>query len=154
MISNIFRDFASIQVQFEKMPAGLIHNDIVLHNILAHGDELKGIIDFSDMVFSPYIQNVAVAFTQCFFTYNWQPNQAGIFLKNYMQHHPLSSEELSVLRTLVAGRFAMLIVAFNHWNVAFGVDEQRTEFIRDNVGFLNRFMEISEQEFSELVALV
>src|SRR3989338_6257733 len=152
IFTNIFESFKAIKPTLDSTPSGLIQNDIVLHNILAKGDELTGIIDFSDMVFSPYIQNVAVAFSQCFFTYNWQPNQAKIFLNGYQKFHPLTSEELKLLRTLTLARFATLIIEFNHWNIAFGEDSQRTEFINGNYEFLKKFLQINEEEFQKLIA--
>jgi Ser/Thr protein kinase RdoA (MazF antagonist) len=149
---GIFQSFKKIESSLDSLPSGLIQNDIVLHNILAKDDELTGIIDFSDMVFSPYIQTVAVAFSQCFFTYNWQPHQAKIFLKGYQKFHPLSSEELGFLRILTLARFATLVVEFNHWNVVFGDDSQRTEFINDNYEFLKKFLQINESEFQIIIA--
>ncbi len=129
----------------------MIQNDIVLHNVLAEGNELRGIIDFSDMVYSPYIQNVAVALSQCFFTYNWQPHQAKIFLDSYKKFLPLGRKELILLRTLIMARFATLIIEFNHWNIVSGRDSQRTEFINDNYGFLQKFLQISEVNFESLI---
>lgn len=151
IFADIFQSFKEIKPSLDSLPSGLIQNDIVLHNILAKDDELTGIIDFSDMVFSPYIQTVAVAFSQCFFTYNWQPYQAKIFLNGYQKFHPLTAKELELLRTLTLARFATLIIEFNHWNIAFGKDSQRTEFINDNYEFLKKFFQISESEFQKII---
>ncbi|QQR82934.1 phosphotransferase [Candidatus Peregrinibacteria bacterium] len=152
IFTDIFDSFKRIKPDLDSSPTGLIQNDIVLHNILAKGDELAGIIDFSDMVFSPYIQNVAVALSQCFFTYNWQPHQAKIFLSGYQKFHPLTVKELTLLRVLTLARFATLVVGFNHWNVTFGEDSQRTKFINDNYEFLKKFLKINEQEFQKLIS--
>ncbi len=148
---EIFDSFRKIKPVLDAAPAGLIQNDIVLHNILARDDELEGIIDFSGMVFSPYVQNVAVAFSQCFFTYNWQPLQAKIFLNGYQKFNHLSNEELAILRALTLARFATLVIEFNHWNVVFGEDTQRTEFINDNYDFLKKFLQLSEADFQKII---
>lgn len=152
IFNEIFDSFRKIKPILDTTPAGLIQNDVVLHNILAKGDELKGIIDFSDVVFSPYVQNVAVAFCQCFFTYNWQPHQAKFFLNSYQKFHPLSNQEMGLLRILTLARFATLVVEFNHWNIVFGEDAQRTEFINDNYDFLKKFLLIKESEFQKLIS--
>lgn len=153
LFESIFKSFRSIQLEFNNSKSGLIHNDVVLHNILASGDKLDAIIDFSDMVYSPYIQNVATALCQCFFTYNWNPKQAGIFIEEYLKYHLLAQTELNLLYILVQVRFAVLIIEFNYWNREFGEDEQRIQFIHNNYNFLKRFREISEDEFNRIIKI-
>lgn len=153
LFQGIFESFKSVQSNFKNAKSGLIHNDVVLHNILASGDQLDAIIDFSDMVYSPYIQNIATALCQCFFTYNWNPKQAGIFIEEYLKYHSLLQTELKLLYILVQVRFAVLIIEFNYWNKEFGEDEQRTQFIHNNYNFLKRFREISEDEFNRIIKI-
>lgn len=151
IFTEIFSSFRKIKPALAAVPSGLIQNDIALHNILAKENNLNGIIDFSDLAFSPYIQNIAVAFCQCFFTYNWQPHQARIFLAAYRKFHPLHKNELALLHVLILARFASIIIEFNHLNLSFGEDTQRTEFIIDNFRFLKKFMKIRISEFQELI---
>jgi homoserine kinase type II len=151
IFNKIFDLFKRIKPELETVPAGLIQNDIVLHNIIAKGDELQGIIDFSDMAFSPYAQNVAIAFCQCFFSYNWQPHQAKIFLDAYQRFHPLSTREKNLLYILTLARFATLIIEGNYWDISLGKDLKRTNFIKDNYNFLNRFLLITESDFHKII---
>ncbi len=150
-IQSVFDDFRKIQDDFIKCPTGLIHNDVAAHNILAKGDELKAIIDFSDAALSPYIQNVAVFLSQTVFTYNWAPHQIKLFLQGYQKHRAFSQDELDLLYDLVKARFATVIVEFNRWNVEYDEDKQRVDYIRDCYRFLERFSQISREEFKRLL---
>lgn len=146
-IEDAFVGFENVLPIFSASPTGLIHNDIAAHNLLGRGDELYAIIDFSDMAFSPYVQNIAVVFAQTIFTYNWNPTQAKIFIDAYKEHHSLSESEISILYELVLARYAQLVVAFNYWNVTLGVDEQRTKYVVDNYKFMNDFIAIGRENF-------
>jgi Ser/Thr protein kinase RdoA (MazF antagonist) len=151
LFTKIFNSFKTIKPVLATIPSGLIQNDIALHNIIAKGNNLEGIIDYSDLVFSPYIQNIATACCQCFFTYNWQPHQAKIFLSAYRKYNSLNKRELELLYVLILARFASIIIEFNHLNSVFGEDTQRTEFITDNFRFLKKFLQIKESEFHKLI---
>jgi Ser/Thr protein kinase RdoA (MazF antagonist) len=148
----VFDSFRELKAAFDALPSGIIHNDVVLHNLLVKDGRLAAIIDFSDMAFSPYIQNVAVAMAQLVFTYNWQPHQAKLFLDAYRRHTPLSPEELSMLYDLTLARYVLAIVEFSYWNHAHGEDDQRNEFIRNNYGFFKKFRDIGAERFATLIA--
>ncbi len=151
MVQNIFNKFRKILPTFSSLPKGLIHNDIAAHNLLAQGNELKAIIDFSDMAFSPYIQNIAVFLAQSVFSYSWQPHQTKIFLREYQKHRPLGKEEMEILYDLILARYAAIIVEFNRWNVEYGEDKQRTEYVNDHYSFLQKFLNIPRDEFANLL---
>jgi Ser/Thr protein kinase RdoA (MazF antagonist) len=105
------------------------------------------------MAFSPYIQNIAVSMSQLIFSYNWKPSQAGLFIEGYRMYHPLSDEELDLLYDLTLARYAILIIEMNHWNVRFGIDDQRMEFVNDNYRFLQRFLELGKQDFNHVIGV-
>jgi len=150
LLQKIFDQFKAIKPIFDTLPRGLIHNDLAAHNFLARRGKLTGIIDFSDMAFSPYIQNIAVFLCQSVFAYNWQPRQVNVFLQAYQKHNHLSAKELCILYDLVLARYAQIIVEFNRWNVDYGEEQQRTEYIKDYYHFLKKFMNITRTEFQRL----
>lgn len=150
IMKNIFDRFRKIKPQFEALPKTIIHNDIAAHNILAE-QELKAIIDFSDAAVSCCIQNIAVFLCQTIFNYNWNPEQTNIFLQGYEKHNPLTKEERELLYDLVCTRYATIIIEFNRWNVLYGEDEQRSEYIIDNYNFLQRFLEVGREKFEEII---
>ncbi len=151
IITEIFSDFKRIKPQLDTVPQGLIHNDVGLHNIIAKDGKLSGILDFSDMAFSPYIQNIATSFAQLIFCYNWRPQQAKIFLDAYLKYNKLSENEIALLYDLTRARYATIIVEFNHWNQVYGIDEQRTEAVDDFYLFLKKFTALGREGFTELL---
>lgn len=151
IFADIFTKFRKIKPLLDKFPTGLIHNDVDLHNLLVKDDTLMGIVDFSDLAFSPYIQNITVPMSQLIFTYNWKPNQAKIFIDGYKEHHPLSSEELSVLYNFTLVRYAIIIIELHYWDVRFGADKQRTGYVKDYYGFLKKFIKIGRDNFNKLI---
>ena len=151
-IMDVFSKFRSLKSDFDKLKSGIIHNDVVLHNLLIKEEKLQAIIDFSDMAFSPYIQNIAVAMAQIVFTYNWQPTQAKIFIDGYKKYNSISAHELSMLFDLTGARYATVIVALSYWNFLYGENPERTDSVKDNYGFLLRFLELGKSNFYKLIS--
>lgn len=143
--------FRQVKNQFLNEAAGIIHNDVGIHNILVKDEKLVAIIDFSDVVYSPYIQNVAVALANTVFTHNWQPHQATILLKNYNRFHPLPKDSFSLLYDLVLARHAQFAIAFNRWNVEYGVDSNDTHAIDDYISFMQRLLDFGRNNFERLL---
>lgn len=151
ILKQVFNEFKNIKPEFDCLPSGLIHNDIVPWNWLVKNGKLSGIIYFSDLAFSPYIQNVAVSLHEMAFNCNWRPGQASIFIKNYGKINPLSQKELELLYILIKVRFLPFIIEFNRWDVEYAVDRQRVETINDNYKFLKRFIDFGQKEFNKLI---
>ena len=150
ILRSIFNLFRAIKPTFDSLPAGIIHNDVVLHNILIKGSSLAGIIDFSDMAFSPYIQNIADPMSHIFFTHNWKPWQASLFVKAYRRYNKLSRQELGMLYELTLVRYAVVIVAMSYWNIAYGEDADRTVWVKETYQFMLRFREMGKDSFDKL----
>jgi len=151
VLVDVFNEFKKCKNEFDNLPKGLIHNDIVPHNWLVSADNLQAIVDFSDMAFSPYIQNLAVSLHLTAFCYNWNPYQGKLFVRTYLKLNPLSSKELSFLYNLIKARFLSFVLEFNRWNVVYGSDDHRQQTIVDHYGFLKRFVEYGEDNFNKEV---
>ncbi len=151
ILVSIFNEFKKYKNEFDNLPQGLIHNDIVPHNWLVSAGTLRAIIDFSDLAFSPYVQNLAVSLHLTAFCCNWSPPQARLFLTTYLKFNPLSLKELGFLYNLIKARFLSFVLEFNRWNVDYGVDEQRTQTVADHYKFLKRFIEYGEDNFNKEV---
>lgn len=150
IMKNIFDRFRKIKPQFDALTKTIIHNDIAAHNILAE-QELKAIIDFSDAAVSCCVQNIAVFLCQTVFSYNWNPKQARIFLQAYEKQNPLTKGEHELLYDLICARYATIIIEFNKWNVVYGEDKQRSEYVTDNYNFLQRFLGLGREKFKEMI---
>jgi homoserine kinase type II len=140
-IKQLFEEFKGIQPKFNQLKHAVIHNDVVPHNILARDGRVSAILDMNDFVCSPQVQNLAVTLCQAVFGYNWKPHQKAILIDNYCHYNPLAQGEIDLLDTLVAARYAMLVVQFNYWNIAQGEDVQRFMFLRDQYGFMLEFLQ-------------
>ncbi|MBU1039120.1 phosphotransferase [Patescibacteria group bacterium] len=149
VFTTILDDFKKYRNRFINLPTGLIHNDIVPHNWLVNNGKLQAIIDFSDMAFSPYIQNVAVSLHLTSFCYNWNPCQAKLFLEKYRSFNYLSTEELDFLYDLIKARFLSFVVEFNRWNVIYSVDKYRQKTVLDHYEFLKRFIDYGRDNFNK-----
>ena len=151
IFAQIFSEFKTIKPFFDSLPKQVIHNDIAAHNLLVKGNELKAIIDFSDAAYAPVIQNIAVFLCQTVFSYNSEPKQTELFLKQYQQSNPFSQKEKDLLYDLIRVRFATVVLEFNRWNLDYGVDPQRVEYVEDMYGFLQQFIALGKKEFDKKV---
>lgn len=153
IFTDVLSTFRKNQATFNAMPTGIIHNDVVVQNFLGKDGKLQCIIDFTDMAFSPYVQNVAVALTHTVFFFNWQPHQAGILIKGYREFHPFSPEEVSSLYDLILARYAGVTLAIMNWDRRFGLDKQRTDWRGKNYACMQKFIELGREEFNSYIVL-
>ncbi len=85
------------------------HNDANDYNILVNGDTVTALIDFGDMVYTPLINNVAVACTYAMLN-NDDPLGAGsLIVKSYHEAYPLTISELDLLYYLIAARLCISV---------------------------------------------
>ena len=152
LITSIFDRFEEIKPMFDTLPKGIIHNDVALHNILVKGDTLEAIIDFSDIAFSPYIQEIAVMGCDFFHDHNWKPHQLSIFIEGYKKSRRVSDLELSLLYDLLLARYCVDVVEFNHWNFQYGMDNQRVRQMEKNYKSLQRVRAFGKEKFDTLAA--
>lgn len=152
IFESLFALFRSIKSKYDALPAGVIHNDIVPHNIIEKDDHITAIIDFSDMAFSPYVQNLGTTFCMTFFAPgNWKPRQIPLFLSEYVRFHPLSTTERSLLYEATLIRFGVIILGNLMWDTLYGVDPVRTAYVEHRYRDLLRFSAFGKKEFEKLV---
>lgn len=151
---EVFSSFEKRKNEFLELPTGLIHNDAAAHNIIANEGHIACIIDFSDMAYSPYIQNIAVAVAQTVFAENWQPTQLAHFMRGYTAHRSVTKTELSFLYDLVRARYVQIVLAFCDWNNRFGDDAQRVAYIAKSNEYLNRITELGRDSFDTVLYAV
>jgi len=153
VLTQILSTFRKNKQRFEAMPTGLIHNDVVVQNILSKEGKLQCIIDFTDMAFSPYVQNVAVSLAHTVFFLNWRPYQTVILIKGYREFHPLSKEEASLLYDLILARYAEVILSVLNWDHRFGPDDQRTAWRHSNYKSMQKFLDLGREEFNSYISI-
>lgn len=84
------------------LPRQVIHNDFHQGNLLTDGERLTGVLDFGDTVHTLRVVDLAVAL--CYLGYDQQ------LIDGFTSVVPLRDDELAVLPTLVAARFAQRIL--------------------------------------------
>ncbi|MFN5985340.1 MAG: hypothetical protein ACK42B_00500, partial [Chitinophagaceae bacterium] len=77
------------------------------YNVLVKDDEIVGLIDFGDMVYSATINNLAVACTYAILHNNDPLAVATSVVKGYHSVFPLEEKELSILYYLIAARLCI-----------------------------------------------
>ena len=92
-----------------------IHNDANDYNVLINADEVTGLIDFGDMVYSQLINNVAVACTYAMLNRQDPLHAATLVVKGYHKAYPLLEREVDILYYLIAARLCISVTrsAFN-----------------------------------------
>ncbi len=92
-----------------------IYSDANDYNVIVTGNEVTGLIDFGDMVYSNLVNNVAIACTYSMFQQDDVLRAASLVVKGYHEKFPLTEQELSVLYYLITGRLCISVTrsAFN-----------------------------------------
>ena len=85
------------------------HHDANDTNILVQGKKVSGLIDFSDMVYTALINNLAVACTYAMMNQEDPLHAAELIVGGYHKSNPVKSEELDLLYYLIAARLCISV---------------------------------------------
>lgn len=108
-VENILRRFENfVEPRFASLSMGVIHSDVNQHNVIVDdGGEVKGIIDFGDVVHSVTIGEVAITMAYALLG-SRDPVAAGAqVLMGYRSVLELEEPELDVIYDLILERLAM-----------------------------------------------
>ena len=91
------------------------HHDANDTNVLVQGENISGLIDFGDMVFTALINNLAVACTYAMMNHDNPLHAAALVVKGYHSAYPLTKQEVDLLYYLIAARLCISVTqsAFN-----------------------------------------
>lgn len=96
---NTDSEFKNKKRLLVRLPTGLTHLDYDSDNVLVEGDKIKGILDFDDLSYFPFIADLAN--TIWWWTYmneNVKPEQLiNAYLKSYTKHRKITKTELKML---------------------------------------------------------
>src|SRR5213075_1345402 len=92
-----------------------VHQDANDTNLLVKGDKISGLIDFSDMVYTALVNNLAVACTYAMMNRQNPLHAAALIVKGYHAAYPLTEQETDLLYYLIAARLCISVTqsAFN-----------------------------------------
>lgn len=109
ILSN-FDDFA--QPVMERLRTQFVHNDLNPYNVLVGQDDparIAGILDFGDMVWTPLVNDLAVASSYQLALDGNPLADAAEFIGAYHQVLPLTETEIDLLYDLIGARMATTI---------------------------------------------
>lgn len=90
------------RLALDELPRQVVHNDFHRGNVLSLDGRISGVLDFGDVIHTLRIADVAIA--QCYF------GQHQELIDGFNRVVPLRDDELAVLPSLVAVRFAQRIL--------------------------------------------
>lgn len=93
------------------------HHDANDTNILVQGDEVVGLIDFSDMVYTALINNLAVACTYAMMNHENPLHAATLVVQGYHAAYLLTEQEIDLLYYLIAARLCISVTQ-SAWNAS------------------------------------
>ncbi len=86
-----------------------VHHDANDTNILVQGNKVSGLIDFSDMVYTVLINNLAVACTYAMMNHEDPLQAATLVVKGYHAAYSLTEQEIDLLYYLIAARLCISV---------------------------------------------
>ncbi|HRH51180.1 MAG TPA: aminotransferase class III-fold pyridoxal phosphate-dependent enzyme [Panacibacter sp.] len=104
-----------LQFETEALPVisslrhAYVHHDANDTNILLQGDKVAGLIDFSDMVYTALVNNLAVACTYAMMNCEDPLHAATLVVKGYHAAYPLTEQEVDLLYYLIAARLCISV---------------------------------------------
>ena len=107
-VNQIYRDFENIVVpRFDQLRKSVIHNDANDYNVLAEGDNVTGLIDFGDMVYSYTICDLAIAMAYAALESDDVRQVIKEMALGYTEFMPIDEVELTVLFPMMRMRLAV-----------------------------------------------
>lgn len=99
------------KIDFEKLPKSFIHGDLVSTNILIYKKVIY-FIDYSRACYLPRIIDLAILFSDLFFTDNYKKHKViyNDFLTEYQKNNFLTDQELRILPLLIQATHVMYII--------------------------------------------
>lgn len=103
-----------VQPVLSQLRNSIIHNDGNDWNILVSQDQVVGIIDFGDAVYTALINELAIAISYAVFGKEDPLHWASYIVSGYHQTLPLEAQELDILYYLIAGRLITSVCKSAH----------------------------------------
>ncbi|WP_130803709.1 homoserine kinase [Acinetobacter ihumii] len=114
LLDQVYQHFNRQREQHPDRPQGWIHSDLFRDNTLFEGDQLQGILDFSEMNRDDWLFDIAIAIND-FCTEHpsveLNLNKLNAFIEGYQTVRPLSTDEhacLAIYLAMAACRFWLL----------------------------------------------
>jgi ethanolamine-phosphate phospho-lyase len=108
LIKYFFNQFEeNVNPVISYLRKSIIHSDANEWNVLIINDKVSSIIDFGDLVYSPLINEVAIAMTYASYDKENPLDWALIILESYNNELPILEIEIKILYYLIAARLCI-----------------------------------------------
>ena len=111
-LRDLVLSYESLSV--EKLPRSVIHGDANDYNVLVNGDEVTGLIDFGDIVYSYTVGDLAIAIAYVVLGKDDPYAAAAPVIEGYKEQFSLTGAELDALWPLVRLRLCMSVCIAAH----------------------------------------
>jgi 4-aminobutyrate aminotransferase-like enzyme/Ser/Thr protein kinase RdoA (MazF antagonist) len=95
--------------ELHRLRHAYIHNDANDYNVLVQGNQVSGLIDFGDMVYTALINNLAIACTYAMLDEKDPLTVAATLVEGYHQAYALTQQEVDLLYYLIAARLCISV---------------------------------------------
>lgn len=150
LLHKVWIEIEEISEVFRGLDQQIIHDDINNSNVVFQEEGVPYLIDFSDIVMAPRIQDIAITFTQWFFAKNWYPEGVRHYLKWYQSIRGLSDDEKNCLFICVKIRM-LNIMLIPYLDVWYGKPSDFMEMMSQYMNYLRRFDEFGKYNFMKLI---
>lgn len=110
LITEFMHRYESLLGQYGQLEKGVIHNDLNDYNIITAQGKVKGFIDYGDLCFSQYVNELAILIAYAVMDMEDPLEGARWLVHGFHSTHPLSSVEISLIHTLVGMRLSVSLV--------------------------------------------
>ena len=135
LLDHVYRLFNQQRERHCDLPQGWIHSDLFRDNTLFEGDQLQGILDFSEMNQDDLLFDIAIAindFCTKHPTVQLNSDQFNTFIEGYQTVRTLTSDEQACLRVYLA------MAACRFWLLRLQVAQRNAQEVRESEDILQK----------------
>ena len=121
----------------------IIHADANDRNVIIENGKVAGIIDFGDLVYSPLINELAVAFSYALYKKDNPLEWAVPIMESYCSVLPLEEKEVDILYYLIAARLCISVRKSAHLKTLYPDDEYYVISEQPSWDLLRKWISIS-----------
>ncbi len=134
-----------------RLRKGIIHADANDYNLLVQENKISGLIDFGDSVYSPLVNELAIALSYALMGMDNPMDWVKNVVTGYHDELPLEEKELDILYYLIGTRLAV-IIAHSALNRS---QQPENEYLviseKPAVNLLHKLIEINPKHFTDVV---
>lgn len=150
ILEKIWKEIDWISDSFLELDQQIIHNDLNNGNVVFTADMIPYLIDFSDIVVSSRVQDIAISLTQWCFARNWYPEGVRHYLSGYGSVNHLSDKEKKCLFAGVQIRMVNILL-IPYLDTGMSDPDDFLELTKQYMEHIKRFDDFWKENFMKLI---